>query len=208
MSLYSRLDTVSAMMADENDVDVSPEAIVWPLERLARLMRAREHDDGLNPAQWEALRYLDRANRYSNSPGALTQFLGATKGTISQTLMSLERKGCIAKSARAGEKRSVVLELTSQGKTMLAKDPWKHLASAVDDLGNKTRRRLAKGLKELLEGELQRGRHKSFGLCSSCRFFREKGRNSDTKGPHHCMLFEAPLSAADSQRICVEHDAS
>lgn len=195
-------------MADQDDDDVSPEAIVWPLERLARLMRAREHDDGLNPAQWEALRYLDRANRYSNSPGALTQFLGATKGTISQTLMSLERKGCIAKSARAGEKRSVVLELTSQGKAMLAKDPWKHLADGVGDLGSKTRRRLAKGLRELLAGELQRGRHKSFGLCATCRFFREKGRGGDAKGPHHCMLFEAPLSAADSQLICVEHEAS
>lgn len=195
-------------MADDDDENVSPEAIVWPVERLARLMRAREHDDGLNPAQWEALRYLDRANRYSNSPGALTQFLGATKGTISQTLMSLERKGCIAKSARVGEKRSVALELTSQGKTMLAKDPWKRLADGVNDLGNKTRRRLAKGLRELLAGELRRGRHKSFGLCATCRFFREKGRGSDAKGPHHCMLFEAPLSAADSERICVEHEAS
>ena len=190
--------------AEEND---SPEAIIWPLERLARLMRSREHDDGLNPAQWEALRYLGKANRFSNSPGALTQYLGATKGTISQTVMSLERKGLIAKSAREGEKRSVVLELTPTGKEVLTRDPWKLLAGGVGDLGGKTRRRLARGLRELLSDELTRGRLKSFGRCTTCRFFREKGRNLDERGPHQCMLFDMPLSASDSQRICVEHEA-
>ena len=80
------------MMAGEDDDDVDGRMIMWPLERLARIMRAREHEGGLNPAQWEALRYLSRANRFSDSPGALTRYLGATKGTISQTLMALERK--------------------------------------------------------------------------------------------------------------------
>lgn len=194
-------------MADEGD-DVSPGMIVWPLERLARLMRAREHDDGLNPAQWEALRYLDRANGFSNSPGALTQYLGATKGTISQTVKSLERKGFIAKSVREGERRSIVLMLTVQGKAVLAKDPWKHLAGSAGELGGKTRRRLAKGLQEMLATELTHGQLKSFGLCETCRFFREKGRSADSAGPHHCMLLNVPLSSADSQHICVEHEAS
>jgi DNA-binding MarR family transcriptional regulator len=193
-------------VANDDDDEVSAEMIVWPLERLARLIRAREHEDALNPAQWEALRYLDRANGFSNSPGALTQYLGATKGTISQTVMALERKGFITKAAREGEKRSVTLVLTPKGKSVLAKDPWKQLAGGIDDLGGKTRRRLAKGLKELLAGELKRGKLKSFGLCASCRFFREKGRSADSAGPHHCMLLNLPLSAADSQRICVEHE--
>src|ERR1700754_3675828 len=97
--------------------------IVSTLERLARLMRAADFGDGLNPAQWEALRYLARANRFSNSPGALTRYLGATKGTVSQTVKSLERKSLIAKSGRADEKRSVALGLTDKGRGMLARDP-------------------------------------------------------------------------------------
>ena len=199
---------MGAAMAEDDTDDIPSEAVVWPLERLARLMRAREHDDGLNPAQWEALRYLDRANRFSNSPGALTQYLGATKGTISQTVISLERKGFIAKSVREGEKRSVVLALTAHGKAVLEKDPWKQIADSAGELGNKTRRRLAKGLKEMLAAELARGQLKSFGLCTTCRFFREKGRSADSAGPHHCMLLNVPLSTADSQRICVEHEAA
>ena len=191
----------------EDDDDVSGELIVWPLERLSRLMRAREHEDGLNPAQWEALRYLARANRFSNSPGALTRFLGATKGTISQTVMALERKGLVSKTARDGEKRSVAMTLTDAGRAALARDPWALLAADAEDLGGKTRRRLARGLRELLAAELQRGSHQSFGQCRTCRYFREKGRDRDAGGPHLCMLLEQPLSKADAERICVEHQA-
>ena len=193
-------------MSDDDD-DVSGELIVWPLERLSRLMRAREHEDGLNPAQWEALRYLARANRFSNSPGALTRFLGATKGTISQTVMALERKGLVSKAARDGEKRSVAMTLTDAGRAALARDPWALLAADAEDLGGKTRRRLARGLRELLAAELQRGSHQSFGQCRTCRYFREKGRDRDSGGPHLCMLLEQPLSKADAERICVEHQA-
>jgi DNA-binding MarR family transcriptional regulator len=193
-----------AMAADDDDV--APEMIVWPLERLARMVRSREHDDGLNPAQWEALRYLNRANGYSNSPGALTQYLSATKGTISQTVMALERKGFITKTVRTGQKRSVSLTLTERGRDTLTRDPWKHLAKGVGKLGGKTRRRLAKGLKELLANEIALGQIRSFGLCATCRFFREKGRSADPAGPHQCMLLNIPLSRSDSQLICIEHE--
>jgi DNA-binding MarR family transcriptional regulator len=193
-------------MSDEDEDLAQGDMIVVPLERLARVMRAREHDGGLNPAQWEAMRYLSRANRFSNSPGALTRYMGATKGTISQTVIALERKGFIAKTARGGEKRSLNLTLTPQGEAMLARDPWRELAMAADDLGGKTRRRLYRGLKELLAVELQRAGLATFGTCSNCRFFREKGRDRDDMGPHLCMLYEQPLTVSDSQRICADHE--
>lgn len=194
-------------MADDED-DLGGAAIVAPLERLARLMRAKEHDGELNPAQWEALRYLARANRFSNSPGALTRYLGATKGTISQTVIALERKGLVAKTVRASERRSVSLSLTDRGRAALAADPWGQLGADAGTLGGKTRRRLEKGLRELLAAELKRGGHQTFGQCSTCRFFREKGRSADPSGPHLCMLMEQPLSGSDSDRICAEHQAA
>ena len=193
-------------MADNED-EADGAGIVTPLERLARLMRAREHDGELNPAQWEALRYLARANRFSNSPGALTRYLGATKGTISQTVIALERKGLVAKTVRPDERRSVSLALTEKGRAALAADPWRKLGEDAEALGGKTRRRLAKGLRELLETELQRGGHQTFGQCLTCRFFRQKCRSADPLGPHLCMLLEQPLSDADSRSICAEHQA-
>ncbi|MFO1131576.1 MAG: MarR family transcriptional regulator [Hyphomicrobiales bacterium] len=181
--------------------------IAWPLERLARVMRAREHEDGLNPAQREALRYLARANRFSNTPGALTRYLGATKGTISQTVMALERKGFITKAERNARK-AVHLTLTEKGREVLSRDPWSDLAAAAEDLGGKTRRRMQRGLEELLAHELRRSGLASFGSCGGCRFFREKGRDGDAGGPHLCMLFESPLSAEDTARICFAHEAA
>ena len=187
------------------DDDSAADLIATQIERLARLMRAEEHAEGLNPAQWEALRYLARANRFSNSPGALTRYLGATKGTVSQTVKALERKGFLAKAEREGEKRSVILALTPKAEAVLASDPWLRLAAAVDELGAKTRRRLAKAVRELMAAEVRRGLHGSFGQCRSCRFFREKARDQDPRGPHFCMLFEEPLSVAETHLICVAH---
>jgi len=192
------------MASDEEDVP-DGRMIAWPLERLARVMRAREHEGGLNPAQWEALRFLARANRFSDSPMALTRYLGATKGTISQTLMALERKGFITKSLRPGKRKSLRLGLTAEGRALLARDPWAALANATEDLGPKTRRRMQRGLEELLAEELKRSRLASFGLCATCRFFRERGRAEDQNGPHLCMLFEDALSSDDAGKICIEH---
>lgn len=192
-------------MSGEDEEDTDGRMIVWPLERLARLMRAREHEDGLNPAQWEALRFLARANRFSNSPGALTRYLGATKGTISQTLMALERKGFVSKSQREGGGKSIRLTLTPKGRDALSRDPWADLARAADGLGGKTKRRMQRGLDELLAEELQRAALASFGVCTSCRYFREGGRVADARGPHLCMLFEEALSSEDAQHICIEH---
>ncbi len=185
--------------------DTENSEIVYPLERLARLMRAGEHEGGLNPAQWEALRYLSRANRFSNSPIALTRFLGSTKGTISQTIKALERKGFIAKSPRQDEGRSICLSLTSKGADALKHDPLAEFSKTLDDLSGKSRRRLTKGLADLLETDLKRREQPSFGTCSSCRHFREKGRETDDLGPHSCMLFDVGLSSAETQLICVEH---
>jgi DNA-binding MarR family transcriptional regulator len=192
-------------MSGRDEDDASGHMIVWPIERLARLLRAREHGQDLNPAQREALRFLARANRFSNSPGALTRYLGATKGTVSQTLIALQRKGYITKAAREGSAKSVSLTLTEKGREALSRDPWASLAQAAEGLGGKTRRRMRRGLEDLLAQELTRAGLASFGACSSCRFFRERGRDGDPKGPHLCMQFEAPLTAEESRLICVAH---
>ena len=192
-------------MSGDGEDDATGHMIVWPIERLARLIRAREHDQDLNPAQREALRFLARANRFSNSPGALSRYLGATKGTVSQTLMALARKGYITKAAREGSVKSVSLTLTEKGREALSRDPWASLAQAAEDLGGKTRRRMRRGLEDLLERELARAGLARFGVCSTCRCFRERGRDGDARGPHLCMAFEEALTREDASLICVDH---
>lgn len=176
------------------------------LERLARLVRAGDYAGGLNPAQREALRYLARANRFSDSPGALTNYLGATKGTISQTIKALIAKGLVEKKQRAGARNSVALSLTAQGHALLGDDAWVQFARTLKEtLKGKTRQRLAKILDRLLSDACVRQGVAGFGVCATCRAFRENGRSLDPAGPHLCMVFEVALSKAQSRQICVAH---
>lgn len=180
--------------------EVSSAQLLHRLERLARLLRAESHAGGLNPAQWEALRYLSRANRFSNSPIALTAYLDATKGTVSQTIMALERKGLIAKGPREGERRSIVLTLTDKGNASLASDPLNDIQAAIEAVGSKGRRRMAKAADDIITAESTRRNLQSFGTCPTCRYFREK-----TGERPYCMKFEQDLTSSDVSRICVAH---
>jgi DNA-binding MarR family transcriptional regulator len=186
-------------MAKREKDGKSATGIASDMERLTRLIRASEHRDGLNPAQWEALRYLTRANRFSNSPGALALYLGATKGTVSQTLKSLEAKGLVTKTPRGGKRGSLSLELTSKATEALIADPWTRFSADATQLRGKIRRRLAKGLTELLTTELARKGVPRFGACRDCRYFREDGQDDAPS----CMFFDETLKGADIGRICV-----
>jgi DNA-binding MarR family transcriptional regulator len=71
------------------------------VERLSELLRIDSRqagaDHGLQPVQLEALHYLSICNRYSDTPAAVTESLGQTKGTVSKTLRVLKRKGLLSK---------------------------------------------------------------------------------------------------------------
>ena len=177
--------------------------IAMDLERLARLIRQASHALGLKPVQWEALRFLARANRFSNAPLALSKYLGTTKGTVSQSLLVLEKKGLIGKSERAGNPRSINLIITEEGRDLLLQDPLLELTRDVENLKPKIKKRFAKGLGELLDAERQRQHEPNFGPCGACRYFRER-RQADSKTPHWCMFFEAALTEAEARLICVE----
>lgn len=170
-------------------------------------MRSSEHELGLNPAQWEALRYISRANRFSNSPIALTRYLGATKGTISQTLIALERKGLIDKKPRPGERRSIMVSLTKGGKDLLAEDPWLRLEQFFKEEKKDQRSQTAHTLSKVLEHELAFKGHPTFGSCRTCRFFREKSAKSKSSGPHFCLLMEQDLTGKESRKLCIEYEA-
>ena len=171
------------------------------LERLGRLLHNDAHREGLKPTQWEALRYLSRANRFSRSPSAVTAYLGVTKGTVSQTLAALERKGLIAKAVVANDRRNVRIKLTRKGTALLNRDPLADLENAMKALGPQRAARLGNGLQDLLQIALQRRDGRPFGACRTCRYFQ---RNAKEGKPHRCALLHEPLSEADGDMICVE----
>ena len=59
---------------------------------------------GLQPIHLEALYYLSICNRFSDTPKAVTEYLGLTKGTVSQSLKVLEAEGYIDKQVDSVDK--------------------------------------------------------------------------------------------------------
>lgn len=177
------------------------------LERIGRLMQGAMHSEGLPPAQWHALHYLGRANRFSRTPTALRLYLDATKGTVSQTLMALARKGLVRKERSRADRRSVSLQLTARGAAILARGPQAGLSTAVAMLAPRTRDDLSRGLADLLRLLLAQRHGQAFGICSTCRHFRRATATGGLPAAHHCGLLDVPLRDEDATRICVEHAA-
>lgn len=170
------------------------------IERFGRLLRAGDHATGLNPAQAEALRYLARANRFSRTPAALAEYLGSTRGTVSQTLLALEAKGMIERKANARDGRSIMLEITPSGMEFIGDDPVRMLSRTIDAGGAASR--LADDLEAGLRAFLVERGGRAFGACHTCRHFRLNQRSGNQ--PHHCALLDEPLREGDKMMICLE----
>ncbi|WP_317706299.1 MarR family winged helix-turn-helix transcriptional regulator [Methylomarinovum caldicuralii] len=171
------------------------------LERIGNLLRAeiRQGDAKLQPVQLEILHYLSICNRHSNIPAAVTEYLGLTKGTVSQTLTVLENKGLIEKVPDAQDRRVIHLFLTEKGKAVVdASLPPATLDQGLSFMAPEAREQLARGLAALLEGMQAARQYKAFGVCSTCAHLRE------TETGHRCDLTGLPLEAGHLQQICRE----
>ena len=174
------------------------------IDRAGRLARTLQYVDGLNPAQWEALRYLARANRYSRNPSALADFLGVTKGTVSQTLIALEGKVFLRRVRGISDRRAVRLELTPAGEALLAHDPLLRIDEAVARLSPGARASLVEGLDQLVRDFPRRGGGGGFGVCETCCQFCADAAGDERGGPHRCGMTGEPLSDDEKRRICVK----
>lgn len=169
------------------------------LERLAALVHQSVREEaalhGLLPIHLQVLAYLARANRYSDLPIAVAEYFGITRGTVSQTVALLERKGLIAKQADERHGRRIHLALTAAGEAVLASGWARRLDEALQGSGSDPAA-LESTLRALL-GALQRHNgNRPFGLCRGCAHFL-----SDAQG-HRCGLTGEPLAAGQAQKIC------
>ncbi|MDJ0689655.1 MAG: MarR family winged helix-turn-helix transcriptional regulator [Xenococcaceae cyanobacterium MO_188.B32] len=175
------------------------------LERIGNLLRAEQrlvgNELGLQEVHLQVLFYLSHCNRYSNTPLGVSDYLNATKGTISQSLKVLEKKGYIVKEADANDRRVVHLILTTQGQKLLKQVvPPSLFAHAVKELSDEQVKSLTTQLSLLLSRLQKANRARSFGVCHTCRFFLRE------EDGFRCGLTQEALSHDDSFRICREHE--
>lgn len=181
--------------------DRTERRILSLMERVGRLLQGDGHAAGLQPVQWEVLRYLDRANRFSRTPADVTAYLGITKGTVSQTLKALEGKGLVRKRVSRADRRSRELELTGRGRRLLTSDPVRERQQTIGQLTENERAVLSSALSDFLAQELARQGQRPFGVCRDCVYHR---RDAEDGAPHYCALLEVPLSDDEAALICAE----
>lgn len=176
------------------------------IERLSNLLRTESRQlltsHGLQPIQLEILHYLSVCNRYSNTAKGVAEYLGQTKGTASQSIKVLERKGLITKHVDNIDKRIVHLKITSNARTLLKKTvPAPLFSNAGKLIKEQSMKQMQSALKSLLMAVQKANGLKSFGVCHTCRYNQQLNN-----GNHLCRLTKEVLSSKEVQLICREHD--
>jgi DNA-binding MarR family transcriptional regulator len=179
------------------------------LERIGNLIKNEVRlgliEHGLQPIQFDALYYLSVCNRFSDTPKGVTEYLGLTKGTVSQSIKVLESKGYLEKQADPDDKRITHLVISEKGRALVAELYPSALLEKV--VKSSDPEKLGLDL-DLLETQLKtllmiiqsQNQRKTFGQCATCAHLQ-----TDSAGSHHCGLTQAPLSRNDTQLICIEH---
>jgi len=167
------------------------------IERIARISAADEWSDDLNPSQWTALSYLARANRFSRAPSHVAEFMAATRGTVSQTLKALARKGLIEEMRSETDRRWISYSITETGTETLSRSMV--INDLYDGLDQSVAGPLADGLEALLRNALKARDKRPFGLCKTCRHHKKKRTGG------FCMLLNEELARDETFQICYEH---
>lgn len=173
------------------------------VERLGTLIRTSERQAGaelgLQPVHVHSLFYFSRCNKYSDTPAALTDYLGLTKGTVSQSIRVLTAKGYLQSHPDDDDGRKVHCSLTKQGAEALRSAVPPPILRELDD---KTVQELTDKMMDVLRTVQRSQEQKTFGICFSCAHFRRKG----LKSTHQCGLTLEPLFEDEIQQICREHE--
>lgn len=178
------------------------------LERIANLLRTDVRragaTRGLQPVQLEAMHYLQNCNRYSNTPAAVADYLGLTKGTVSQTLSVLENAGFIEKRPDAKDKRVVHLKVTESGEELVLRAiPPQALQTAMEMVSDIEQEIILEALRQTLRNMQKANGLRSFGVCKSCKYHRIEEANASRR----CALTGEVLLDGDIDKICREHEA-
>lgn len=177
------------------------------LERIGSLFRTEQRNAGagsqMQPVHQDVLHYLARCNRYSNTPAAVTEYLQITKGTVSQSIQVLERRGLVLKQPDTRDGRIVRLRLSARGRRLADRlrtsATWDQLTDTIGACELSTAERV---LTRILYTLQERNSFQSFGQCDTCRHFRQQENTT-----FHCGLTGESLQLTETRQICREHDA-
>ena len=183
--------------------DVRARTVAELVAQLGCVSRGDGFVANLTFAQWTALRYFSRANRFSRTVSAFAEFHGTTRGTASQTIKSLVQSDYLTRMRSKTDGRSIDFTLTHKSKQLLAKDPFEALVVAASSLSSSASHSVERSLERMLRRMEQQQGKPHFGTCPHCKYFQEDGNCIDGKSSDCCTLINEPLKKAETQQLCV-----
>ena len=174
--------------------------------RLSRAGLGEGFVEALTSAQWMALRYFSRANRFSRTVSAFAEFHATTRGTASQTVKGLIKQGYLARIPSDTDGRSARVDLTDKAKALLARDPYDVVVDAAETLPPRLRTQLVQVLERMLNHVARQRSRPSFGMCASCTHLRSDEYCRNHRSSYLCGLMSAPLSPEETEQICISFE--
>jgi len=163
---------------------------------------------GFTPAQWTALRYFSRANRFSRTVSAFAEFHATTRGTASQTIKGLVEEGYLERTPSPLDGRSSRLDMTPKAVGILTNDPFHRLTHAADCLSATAQITVSRALDQMF-GQLARELKKpAFGICGHCRHLYTDRCCLPGRPPYECHLLNEPLAELEVEQLCVNFESS
>ncbi len=149
---------VEQWFKEKPDLDTQPMAIMGRLMRIAKYMETRvaelhkQYD--LKMGEFDVLATLRRAGApYRLTPSALINSMMLTSGAMTNRLDKLEKKGLISREHSKEDRRSVTVELTSDGLQLIDNLILEHVEVQRDfirGLSDEEKVQVNKALKTLL----------------------------------------------------------
>lgn len=163
------------MSADTGSRESSLRAIAELFDHFMRAIYSQSFVEGLNPAQWGALRFISRANPRSRTLTEFARFHMVSKSAASDTMSALVRKQLVTKSRDLEDGRIMRLDLTDRGRELLAIDPLNNLVTALRQL-SKEQQSSAAELADAIARNVFAGLSQTGGAGSARPAERLKGR--------------------------------
>jgi DNA-binding MarR family transcriptional regulator len=186
-----------------SSMETSAQTLAELLAQVGRAAYCMSASEDLTPAQWMALRYVSRANRFSRTVSAFADYHATTRGTASQTVKRLIEQGYLTRIPSTRDGRSVRLDLTKKGRGTLLDDPLEALVRSVDGIPRRTRADMTRRLERVLEHLARERGGCLFGTCPSCRHLQIDSSSVEGEHKERCRLFDEPLQPEELERICV-----
>jgi DNA-binding MarR family transcriptional regulator len=162
------------------------------------------NEEGLSATQGQILAALVSSGALTGTE--LSERLGLTLPTVSDSVRVLVEKGMVTKSPDPRHPRASLIGLTAKGRALGARArAWpEFLAEAVDTLSEPEQAAFFTGIVKMIRSLQERGLVPVSGMCVTCTHFRPHVRAGPA--PHHCAFVDAALADTQMRLECPEHE--